>query len=188
MLSLCSVLPFERFMGILEGAFKAGLSAKAFNVRPAHELFARIQRKEVFDRFKSAGINEVNPPAWFEIASAPELTWRDGPGPNYSREKAEEFIRSRYDNAIRPIRLTLPRLISDARVWSLLRKINKEGLPDWQILNIIAFMVSNFRAHQEAGSSDELRISFEKWMFRDEEPEDPLVPISFFTENELELA
>ena len=187
LLSLCSVLPFDRLTAILEEAFKAGLSNKAFNVRPARELFSRIQSRDTFDKFSRAGINGPTPPAWFEIAPAPDLTWRDDLGPGYSREKAEEFIQNRYENAIRPIRLTLPRLNSDPRVRSLLKKMHEEGLRDWQILNIIASIVTNFRVSQETGSSDELSAKFEKWMFRDEEPGDPLVPISLFTDKQLEL-
>jgi hypothetical protein len=125
------------------------------------------------------------------IEPAPELAWRESPGPGYSIEKAEGFIRNRYDHAIRPIRLTLPRLRTDPRISLLLRGLHDEGLPDWQILNIIASMVTNFRVRTEIGSSDDLELmreTFAKWMFCDEQPDDPVFPDELVTEEELKFA
>jgi hypothetical protein len=190
-LGQCTALTFDKFTSILHSAFKAGLATKAFNVRPARELFASIHSKDVFQNSKRSELNAPTEPVWFWIEPAPELAWRESPGPGYSAEKAEGFIRNRYEQAIRPIRLTLPRLTTDPRISSLLRGLHDEGLPDWQILNIIASMVTNFRVRAEIGSSDNIELmrkTFAKWMFRDEQPDDPVFPDELVTEKELKFA
>jgi hypothetical protein len=187
----CTALPFERFKKILESAFEGGLAMKAFTIRPARELFASIHSKEVFIASKRAELNAPAVPQWFEIPTADELKWRDTLGPGYSTKKAAGFIRNRYKNSIRPIRLTLPRLTSDARIGSMLRNLHEEGLPDWQLLNIIANMVTNFRVRNEIGSTNDvelMRETFAKWMFHDEQPADPAFPHELFTEEELRFA
>lgn len=190
-LGQCTALPYDRFLTIIESAFKAGLSTKTFNARPARELFAGIHSKEVFQTSKRVELNAPTPPEWFEIEPAVELAWRESPGPGYSLEKAEGFIRNRYENAIRPIRLTLPRLTNDARIRSLLRNLHEEGLPDWQILNIIANVVTNFRVRNEIGSSADLELmrkTFAKWIFHDEQDGDPVFLNDLFTEDQLKFA
>jgi hypothetical protein len=189
-LGQCSALTFDKFTAILESAFKTGLATKAFTVRPARELFASIHSKDVFQASKRAELNPPKPPEWFKIAPASELAWREAPGPGYSLKKAEGFIRNRYENAIRPIRLTLPRLTDDTRICLMLRDLQEKGLPDWQILNIIANIVTNFRVRNEIGSSTDFELmneTFAKWMFHDETPADPAFPNDLFTEEELKF-
>ncbi len=190
-LGQCTALPFKPFREILESAFKGGLATKAFTIRPARELFARIHSKEAFIASKRTESNASATPQWFEIPTADELKWRDTPGPGYSTEKAAGFIRNRYENSIRPIRLTLPRLVKDSRTCALLMKLREEGLPEWQVLNIIASMVTNFRVRNDIGSSTDVELmqkTFAKWMLRDEKPDDPVAPLDLFTEEKLNFA
>ncbi len=190
-LGQCTALPHDKFVAILESAFKTGLATKAFSVRPARELFASIHSKDVFEDSKRSEMSPPEPPEWFKIEPAAELAWRETSGPGYSRKRAETFIRNRYKNAVRPIRLTLPRLTRDARIGSMLRNLHEEGLPDWQILNIIANMVTNFRVRNEIGSSNDvelMRETFAKWMFHDEQPADPAFSNDLFTEEEVKFA
>ena len=175
-LSQCTALTFDKFKSILKSAFKTGLATNALTVRPARELFANIHSKDTFLAGKRSELNPPKSPEWFKIVSAAELAWRESPGPGYSLKKAQRFIRSRYKNSIRPIRFTLPRLISDARISPLLRDLHNDGLPDWQILNIIASMVTNFRVHNEIGLSTDIELmnkTFAKWMSHDEQADDP---------------
>jgi len=177
-------------MAILESAFKDGLATKAFTVRPARELFASIHSKDVFEASKRSELKAPTPPESFEIAPAAEMKWRETPGPGYSLEAAEDFIRTRYENALRPIRITFPRLMSDSRVHALPMKMHEEGLPDWQILNVVAGMVANFRVRNEIGLTNDIDLmnrTFKKWMFRDEQPDDPVIP-SDFPEEDLEIS
>jgi hypothetical protein len=189
-LGQCTALPPHRFMAIIESAFKAGLPTKTFSVRPARELFANIHSKDVFQASKRSEFNAPTPPDWFEIAPAAELKWRETPGPGYTHEAAETFIRNRYENALRPIRITLPRLISDPRVHALLVKMHERGLPDWQILNIIASMVTNFRVHNEIGFRNDIGLmnkTYAKWLYHDEQPDDPEFPNDLCTQDALTI-
>jgi hypothetical protein len=157
----------------------------------ARELFANIHSKDIFQNSKRSELNAPTEPLWFRIEPAPELAWRESPGPGYSAEKAEGFIRTLYEQAIRPIRLTLPRLTTNPRISSLLRGLHDEGLPDWQILNIIASVVTNFRVRADIGSRDNIRLiskTFAKWMFRDEQPDDLVSPDELVAEEELKIA
>ena len=190
-LGQCTALTFAKFSGILESSFREGLTAKAFSVRPARQLFYNIHVKDVFNASKRSELDPPKPPDWFRIATADELKWRDMLGPGYSLAKAQEFIRNRYEQSIRPICLTLLRLTSDARVSGLLKRLHEQGLPDWQILNMMASMVTNFRVRNEIGKNTNeqvLQKTFAKWMFHDEEPDDPVFSPDFLTEDALEIA
>jgi len=190
-LGQCTALPFERFRDILEAAFEAGLATKAFSIRPARELFGKIHSKKTFIANRRSELAAPVAPDWFAIPTADELKWRDTPGPGYSSEKARDFIRNRYENSIRPIRQTLPRLAQNSRTRALLIKLREDGLPEWQILNIIASMVTNFRVKEDIGATTDIGLmqkTFAKWMFRDELAGDPLVPLDLFTEKELAFA
>jgi hypothetical protein len=190
-LSQCSALTLDKFEPVLRSAFKSGLATNAFTVRPARELFANIHSRESFQASKRSELTPPEPPEWFKIDAATELRWRESPGPGYSLRKAQRFIRSRYKNSVRPIRLTLPKLTSDRRVLSLLKTLHEEGLPDWQVLNIIASMVTNFRVRREIGSSNDIdlmRKAFAKWMFHAEHSDDPMFPNDLLTKEELKFA
>jgi hypothetical protein len=189
-LSQCTALTFEKFEAILRSAFKTGLAANVFTVRPARELFANVHSKDSFLASKRPELNPPTPPEWFKISPAVELAWRESPGPGYTLKKARGFIRSRYKNSIRPIRLTLPRLTSDPRISMLLRDLHNDSLPDWQILNIIASMVTNFRVENEIGFSTDtglLNKTFAKWLFHDEQLDDPVFPNHLCTEDALKF-
>jgi hypothetical protein len=182
-LGQCTALPFERFKRVLESAFEEGFATKTFSIRPARELFAKIHSKETFLKSKRTEIQAPPQPEWFKLGTADELKWCDKEGPGYSKQQSENFIRNRYENALRPIRLTLPRLMIIPRIVSIVRSA-QEDLPDWQILNVIACMVVNFRIRHEIGSTDDVELmqkNLEKWMFRDEEKSDPEFPSDSFT-------
>jgi len=191
-LGQCSVLPRPKFDAVLESAFRGGLATKAFSIRPAAELFAQARSKNDFETAGYHTLSAPQPPSWFEIQPAHLLKWLDTPGPGYSRKKADRFLRNRYKHNIPPIRLTLPRLMVDARTRSLIRKLRDEdGLRDWQILNIIAGVVVNYRLHLRYGptaSPDVLKDALMETMFREEQPDDPIFPLEAFNETELTMA
>jgi hypothetical protein len=64
-LGQCTALTFDEFTSILHSAFKAGLATKAFNVRPARELFASIHSKDVFQNSKRSELNAPTEAVWF---------------------------------------------------------------------------------------------------------------------------
>src|SRR5712692_309317 len=171
-LGQCSVLPSEQFKRILESACEGGLATKAFSIRPARELFARILSQEDFDAAKPQTREAPQPPTSFDIKPADQLKWRDTLGPGYSWKKAEQFLCNRYRHGIPPIRLTLPRLMADTRTRSLIRKLHEDGLLDWQILNIIACVVIDYRIHLKHGRTavpDALGRELMEQMFREEQ-------------------
>ncbi|EDE7185587.1 hypothetical protein BXO55_02570 [Salmonella enterica subsp. enterica serovar Enteritidis] len=140
----CSSLPDQEINAKLETAFEADLCGKAFLLRPYCELFKRFSSHEDFDvrRKKTSYPFDIDK---FYPHQHDELTWINTPGWGYTKTKAAEFLKNRYEAAIVPISKTLGKLKTSERfkLWVTERRAN--GLLDWQILLIISNIVMNYR-------------------------------------------
>lgn len=141
----CSSLPEQEINAKLEAAFEADLYGKAFLLHPYSELFKKFLSH---DNFKVLRKRTQYP---FDIdkfypKQHDELTWINIPGWGYTKTKAVEFLKNRYEATIIPIRKTLNKLKTSERfkVWVTERR--SSGLLDWQILLIISNIVINHRS------------------------------------------
>ncbi|MBZ4038273.1 hypothetical protein [Novilysobacter selenitireducens] len=149
----CSAMSSERVMKALRGAFKNELPARAFLIRPYWELYVELAVPETFSSRFSRAIRPEDAED-IRLREHAELKWPDGPGPGYSKERAEEFLRNRYRRAISPVRKSLLRYRSSPRFISWVEGLRSEGMLDWQILNLIANTVVDFRVKAKASSFD----------------------------------
>ena len=93
-LGQATALPFDRFRELTEERFKRGMSSRFFSVRPIRELMAFAQPEGVPWAILS---NSTRRSLLVEVLpiEAQELSWLASPGPGYSRERADEFLRNR---------------------------------------------------------------------------------------------
>ena len=97
------VFKFEELFDTLE----QGLPGKTFSIRPYTDLFSEIIPEERFNAMFRHDCPPLSDPAETTAECHSELEWKNGPGPGYSQDKAEEFISNRHRRAIQPIRRSL---------------------------------------------------------------------------------
>jgi hypothetical protein len=100
------------------------------------------------------------------------------------------FITNRYNNAIEPIRFTLPLLMKDAEFREQVRKLRAKGYKDWFILNCVTNIALNYRLEKKLGRSadpETLTKAMEKAMFEKENEGDLPVPPSIFNDEQVNI-
>lgn len=136
----CSLLPDEEFTATLERAFEQGLMHKLFPARPYDELAAmfaadtepELKRDQHFAPWSGGSEGR---------SAHEELSWQEGPGPTFSREKADELLQGRYELLLASLRRTVRKLRGSSGFLSIVARLRAEGWLDWHIL----LAVSNIR-------------------------------------------
>ncbi|WP_328855199.1 hypothetical protein OHB01_08785 [Microbispora hainanensis] len=129
----------------------------------------------------------------FSNRCAPELESLTRPGPGYSRDKALEMVRTRYERLPPLMRHTLPRLLADVRVRATFAELRSEGWKDWHLLTALANLIVNTRVAAKCGtptweSADSYKDLFVTEMNRPEETDDPSVATDVVTRKALKDA
>ena len=137
-----SLLPEADFSASLEKAFARGLGHKLSPGRPYDELAAAFAADTEIPRVS------YNTPWECRDGSSvahPELSWQAGPGPTYSRNRANELLATRYLNLAKSLRITLIRLASSQEFLRTVEELRKQGWLDWHIVNAAFNVVMNYR-------------------------------------------
>lgn len=181
-LGQATALPFDEFRKLTEKRFERGLSTRFFSVRPIRELLAFVQPPGIPFAVLS---NTTRRPLLTRLVplESPELKWISSPGPNYSRKRADKYIRNRYERTNEALALTLPKLIRDVRCSRIIQDLRNEGLLDWQILNIIGSIVVQYQVQQQFPGKDLGVIAKEMQdrIYRREQEDDPKFDLNAFT-------
>ena len=189
-LGKCSLLDSDRFLTMIESRFAEGLTAKIFSVRPYAELYAEFMPEDEFNVAARKSLKPLLSAYPFEHDEHSQLAWNRSDGPGYSRDRAREFLRNRYEKAIRPIKLTLPRLLKDQDFLSQIKKLRESGCLDWEILLIVANICVDDRVKsllRPMASIDEQMRVMKDLMFREETEDDKPISPAIFTEERLAL-
>jgi hypothetical protein len=152
-LTQCSCLSDKDVMKALDNAFRDGLTSKVFIVRPYSELFSEFTDSA---EFASRRAKPLGPPDGdaYAIRSAPELAWRDSPGPGYTTERARIALTNRYERGIKPIAKTIARLRRSRRFQEWVAIHRAQGRKDWWILLVLMNTVTNYRARHAVVPTD----------------------------------
>ena len=139
-----SLLPNADFFAAIEKAFKRGINHKLSPVRPYDELAA------MFADEHEAQIERRNFKADWDTLDGTfsphiELRWQDGPGPTFSREKAEQLLHTRYDILGNVFETGLPKSWDVAAFRQTIRSLKESGWLDWHILTAIYNIVLSYR-------------------------------------------
>ena len=145
LLHSASLLPSQNLLEILEGAFREGLSTKVFSVERYELLYHEFILREMFE---SSGRESKTVPESgrsFSPVLHHQLEWVGGPGPGYSRERAEEGLRRRYERTPLPIQRTLDQLVQNHEFQGVIHTLRGVGWLDWHILQAVMHLVLNYR-------------------------------------------
>ena len=107
----------------------------------------------------------------------------------YTKEKADEMIKRRYENCIPSIRLTLKRIIPTKRFESLKISLRSLGWKDWHILMGLFNFVMNYRMKKMGilGNQDAMIKFQEVYPYKEENEQSIEVPLNEFTEENLKF-
>ncbi|MBR1281351.1 hypothetical protein JQ597_04785 [Bradyrhizobium sp. AUGA SZCCT0177] len=161
-LGQASALPFETFQTLTDDRFKRGLAARFFSVRPIRELLSSVQPEGLpFALLANSTRRELATSC--DPVSSLELQWRSTPGPGYSKEKADEYLRNRYERGREAFQITLPRIVRDDRCRSIIHELRAEGFLDWQILGIVGAIVAQYQVQKEFPGLDPHALGKAVW-------------------------
>jgi hypothetical protein len=187
LLHSASLLPSERLFEVLEDAFRQGLSSKVFAVERYERLYREFASRETFESFERQLRQVPESRRGFVPVPHHQLEWVGGPGPGYSKEKANEWLRNRYEVTIRPIQRTLDQLIPNEKFREVVRTLRDEGWLDWHILQSLLHLVLNYRLQRAQGfglSPRELDELSNQWLREPENENSIPIPLEeFSTEN-----
>ncbi|MET8062552.1 hypothetical protein [Micromonospora sp. NPDC005313] len=180
-----SLLPFDRFMAVMNEVFERGLFHKLAMGRPYDEIATLMPEGTVAVMAAARG-TQLGQNIPLNVATAPQLRPSGKPGPGYDRQAALAAVQARYDNGLPVIRYTLPRLYSDPTFRDTVAKLRDEGWLDWHFVNAVATRVSNERLRRDGirlPPRNQVEAALMKHaQFRAERPDDFQLPASDFTE------
>ena len=176
-----SLLPDSDFSASLDRAFERGLRHKLSAGRPYDQLLAAFSA-DTGPKIQGFLYNTPWDCGDGTFRAPDELRWQDGPGPTYSREKANELLQTRYNNLAKGLRITAIKLASSEEFRTIVEELRTGGWLDWHILAAIFNIVMNYRFpvgrfNPDAGVTQQEMIEV---AFNPESATAKPVPIGFF--------
>lgn len=132
-----------------------------------------------------AELEPVRPSGTAIPESDPQLGPLTGPGPDYNADDAIERIANSYKNLADHLRATLPVLRESPAFQDLVRRLQKEGWLDWQILQGTANAALTHRAALTTGMSRETASARQQAALGAEKRGASPLPTTVFTESAL---
>jgi hypothetical protein len=186
LLSQLSVLKQGDFDSEMESALGDDLFNKAFFGARFATAYREFMGREEFEACSGQPSPQI-PDNLVQPKSHPELQWNSAAGPFYSEEEQLNAIQRRYENSVRPIRLTLDRLTERDDFTNLVDKLRNEGWRDWHILMALANLAVNYRASVSASPSspESAQEATLEYMNREEDEDSIPIPMDLITEENL---
>ena len=181
-----SLLPADKFMAVMEGAFRSGLSHKLTVINSYRHIAAAFAIEP--DPADGVHAMPLGAPRQFPLRTVPELAAPTTAGPGYTSEEAERAIRARYEHSAAATRHTLPRALADKTLRAMFSRLLHEGRKEWHLLMALANLTLNHRINNRhgplAGPPDRLRRVVEREeLTREERAEDPSPSVAEITES-----
>jgi hypothetical protein len=171
-----SLLPADKFMAVMEDAFRRGLGHKLTVVNSYRQMMAAFAIEP--DPTDDVYAEPLGTPGDFPVRTVAELAAPTTAGPGYSRDEAEKTIRARYEHAGAATRHTLPRALADETLRAHFVRLLGEGRKEWHLLMALANLVLNHRMSARHGTlvgpPDQLRPAVaQEDLIREERADDP---------------
>lgn len=158
-----SLLSKDEQRGIIETHMKNGLMSKTLFIQPYEKIYRGLLSGDVFNLSDRQSLQNPNQSRRIEFYESKFLQRKGGVSAKYDEEKTREHIQNRYTNCIKPIRLTLARLVKIEAFQKNVRTLKNEGWKDWHLLRALSDIVTNSKANhfvnqQFSGYSEEIRV------------------------------
>lgn len=171
-----SLLADDKFMAVMEDAFRRGLSHKLTTVNSYRQMMAAFTIE--LDSENGVFAEPLGSPEQFPFKTVPELMPPTTPGPRYNRVEAEKVIRARYEHASAATRHTLLQALTDGALRAHFARLLVEGRKEWHLLMALANIVMNHRMSARNGmldgSPDQMQLALAREdLTREEQADDP---------------
>jgi hypothetical protein len=181
-----SLLPADKFMAVMEDAFRRGLSHKLTVVNSYGQMMAAFAIEP--DPADAVYAEPLGAPGHFPVRTAAELAAPTTAGPGYSRDEAEKAIRARYERAGAATRYTLPQALADETLRAKFAHLLGEGRKEWHLLMALANLVLNHRMPARRGTlvgpPDQMRrVVRPEDLTREERADDPRPSVAEIAES-----
>ncbi|MHC4662224.1 MAG: hypothetical protein ACYS8W_11100 [Planctomycetota bacterium] len=183
-----SLLPTEQLHNELEGAYKRGILNKIVHAKMYKDLLSYFYTPEE----REHGNVSIEPDYYSNIdltlSEHDEMKWFDKEGPTYSKEKAKEYIAVRYNSFREKFSHSLDWINKQPELITIVNNMRKEGMLDWQILNIFMNIIWNWRARQNCPDSTANSALYTQEMqkvFRGENEDSPFPPLKEFNDTSI---
>jgi hypothetical protein len=145
-----SLLPADKFMAVMEDAFRRGLSHKLTVVNSYRQMMAAF----VIEPDPADGVyaEPLGTRGHFPVRTVAELEPPATAGPGYSRDEAEKAIQAWYEHAGAATRHTLPLALADQTLRAHFARLLGEGRKEWHLLMALADLVLNHRMSVRHGT------------------------------------
>ena len=182
-----SLLPSNDFFAVMDRAFQRGLG---------HQLSAAVQLDKFVATFTADQHNafsrrSVEAP-WGDvertITACEELRWQGGPGPTYSRDQANEMLRTRYETLAQSLWITATMLSCSQVFRPTVQALRADGWLDWHILTAISNIAMNYRSQLDARPSEKTVREMIRTASSPESATAPPVPVALFTPERMQDA
>jgi hypothetical protein len=183
-----SLAPEETLNTALTNCFRDGIASKLFVGQQYELLYKEYVRREAFESTGRDTLAQPVPLHAFKIKEYEETRWVDGPGPGYSKEESERWLKNRYEGLITPVRETWRRLTKDQTFVAVSQRLRADGWLDWHILSAVHGIALNFRINSDARAPqdpEDIKRLFGELMRRPEMADDIPIPLSLFTEERM---
>lgn len=140
-----SLLGRNDFANIFLKKFKESIQSKIYIGSSYEAIYRRYISKELFDDCNSI-ISEVpGSDLIFNIKENESLGWFNEICSTYDELKNKEYLKAHYENLLKNIKYSLPKLLEEQVVRDIIHDLKVEGWLDWQILNVLADIISYYR-------------------------------------------
>ena len=191
-----SLLPSQELDEIIKDCLEEGILNKIFIAKSYLNLYKFFINPNIFEDMEKTlkSVPEID--RSFKIRSHKELKWFDGKGRGYSEEKAKEYLKSRYEKSIIPIKQTLKRISKDPEFISTIARLRADGWLDWHILLVINNISVNYRVKENmeiyplpfyVNKDSWYQTEIEMIIDEEEKENSSIIPVSKFNEDDLRL-
>jgi hypothetical protein len=175
-----SAMPNSEFMTIFERHFVQGLGHKIHPYVPYSTLFQEFYPLDEFDKLYSCA-SKYQPHSHFgHPEPVKELAGDPGLHPNYNQQESFKAIGNRYYRSLKFLKYSLPRLAKEGKFLDTVATLREEGWKDWHILLALVNIRFNHVIHSTIGAHapiEQFKATHSLLNKRDEEADDPLVPL-----------
>lgn len=179
-----SLLEKDKFNELVEKEIENGILTKALFKFSYEVIYRSFRTEEYFNSYTTVGQVENVTEHAFKLNKNDRLPWLDADANYLSKQDRLKTIEKRYENAEKPIRLTLKKVLEDQNLITEIRILKQQkNYKDWHILMAIATIAVNYRVNSLSQYRDveHHQKLFQQMLNKEENDSDISIPNSEFT-------
>jgi hypothetical protein len=145
-----SLLKKEDILNILEDLFKSHIFNKFFFIGLYRSIYTNCYKKDFLSNLSVDSLCKFKKDIAFSSELDADLFQYNKIHDNFDKEKAENTIRSRYDNSFKMLNLLLKDLNKNSVFQANIKSLKEDGYLDWEIMSSLANIMLNIKVNEKA--------------------------------------